>query len=112
MLDIQLQSDNEMAHVIVRGKVDIHSSPKLRQALKPLLTAERTAVFVDLNQVSFMDSSGIATLVEGLQWSREHGGRFVLSGLSDSVRDIFALARLDTVFEIEDTDAAKKKPAG
>jgi len=112
LLDIQLQSDNETTHVIVRGKVDIHSSPKLRQALKPLLTAEQNAIFVDLNQVSFMDSSGIATLVEGLQWSREHGGRFVLSGLSDSVRDIFALAKLDTVFEIEDADTANENPSG
>jgi len=103
VLDIQLQSDTNNATITVKGRVDIHSSPKLRQALKPLLTASRQSIVVDLNQVSFMDSSGIATLVEGLQWSREHGGRFVLSGLSENVRDIFALARLDTVFEIEET---------
>jgi len=87
--------------VTVCGKVDIHSSPQLRQALKPLLTAKRKRISIDLKQVSFMDSSGIATLVEGLQWSREHGGHFILSGLSQNVQDVFELAKLDTVFEIE-----------
>jgi anti-sigma B factor antagonist len=104
LLDIQLQSDKESATVIVRGKVDIHSSPQLRQTLKPLLTADRKRIYVDLRDVSFMDSSGIATLVEGLQWSREHGGHFILSGLSRNVQDVFELAKLDTVFEIARDD--------
>ena len=49
-----------------------------------------------------MDSAGIATLVEGLQWSRSTGGRFVLSGLTENVHDVFSLSKLDTVFEIVD----------
>jgi len=44
--------------------------------------------------------------VEGLQWSRSTGGRFVLTGMGENVRDIFALAKLDTVFDIEEDTAA------
>jgi len=89
----------------VFGDVTIHTSPQLREKLKPLLTASMKEVYVALDHVDFMDSSGIATLVEGLQWARMTGGRFVLSGLSENVRDVFELAKLDTVFEIEEGPA-------
>ena len=89
----------------VTGDVTIHTSPRLREQLKPWFSATTREIHVALDEVDFMDSSGIATLVEGLQWSRMTGGRFVLSGLRQNVRDIFALAKLDTVFEILDRPA-------
>ena len=89
----------------VFGDVTIHTATRLREQLKPLFTTKMQCIHVVLDHVDFMDSSGIATLVEGLQWSRLTGGRFVLSGLSDNVRDIFSLAKLDTVFEIEGSSA-------
>ena len=89
----------------VKGDVTIHTSPRLRQQLKPLFSAQMKEIHVALDGVDFMDSSGIATLVEGLQWGRLTGGRFVLSGLRNNVRDIFSLAKLDMVFEILDSPA-------
>jgi anti-sigma B factor antagonist len=47
-----------------------------------------------------MDSSGVATLVEGLQFCRGYGGAFRLAGLGETVRQVFRFAKLDTVFEI------------
>ncbi len=95
--------DKDDNHVLLRvyGDVTIHTSPRLREQLKPLLNAGTREIRVALDHVSFMDSSGIATLVEGLQWARQTGGHFILSGLSENVRDVFELAKLDTVFEIE-----------
>ena len=89
----------------VTGDVTIHTSPHLREQLKPWFSAKTREIHVALDEVDFMDSSGIATLVEGLQWARLTGGRFVLSGLRQNVRDIFTLAKLDTVFEILDPSA-------
>ncbi len=99
--------DQEENRVLLRviGDVTIHTSPRLREQLKPLFSAQMKEVHVALDEVDFMDSSGIATLVEGLQWGRLTGGRFVLSGLSKNVRDIFSLAKLDMVFEIVDSSA-------
>lgn len=94
--------EDGVAVLSVSGDVTIHTSPKLRERLKPLLSEGMREVRVRLDGVEFMDSSGIATLVEGLQWSRNGGGRFVLSGLHDNVRDVLELAKLDDVFEIED----------
>lgn len=105
-MDVNLKfqrEDNDATHTQLRviGDVTIHSSSRLREQLKPLFTAKMEEVRVALDAVDFMDSSGIATLVEGLQWSRLTGGRFVLMGMQENVRDVFSLAKLDTVFEIE-----------
>ncbi|MDX8405991.1 MAG: STAS domain-containing protein [Mariprofundus sp.] len=94
--------DPQAALLRVHGDVTIHTSPRLREQLKPLYTGSMKEIRVVLDHVDFMDSSGIATLVEGLQWARMTGGRFILSGLSENVRDVFELAKLDSVFEIED----------
>ncbi len=97
------RQDQDENHIQLKvfGDVTIHTSPRMREELKPFFTGSMQEIRVVLDGVDFMDSSGIATLVEGLQWSRLTGGRFILSGLRDNVRDVFALAKLDTVFEIE-----------
>ncbi|WP_038250839.1 STAS domain-containing protein [Ghiorsea bivora] len=100
-LHIETEHVEKEATVSVKGDVTIQTSPELRNALQPLFASNLEVVRVILNDVKFMDSSGIATLVEGLQWSKTSGGRFVLAGLSETVRDVFELAKLDTIFEIE-----------
>jgi len=97
--------DDKHTQLHVHGDVTIHTSPRMREQLKPLFTGAMQEIRVALDGVDFMDSSGIATLVEGLQWARTTGGRFILSGLSANVRDVFALAKLDTVFDIEENTA-------
>ncbi|TLS68731.1 STAS domain-containing protein [Mariprofundus erugo] len=101
----RIDQDQHTVLLRVSGDVTIHTSPRLREQLKPLFSASMKQIRVALDGVGFMDSSGIATLVEGLQWARMTGGRFVLSGLSENVRDVFELAKLDTVFEIESIPA-------
>jgi anti-sigma B factor antagonist len=87
----------------VRGEVDMHSSPRVREAQIRLLKQGARRVVIDLTGVPYMDSSGIATLIEGLQWSHREGREFRLVGLSPAVRDVFELARLADVFEIFST---------
>ncbi|MDQ7004998.1 MAG: STAS domain-containing protein [Ghiorsea sp.] len=100
-LHIEIEHAGKAASVTVQGDVTIQTSPELRNELQPLFTSDVEVIKIKLDGVGFMDSSGIATLVEGLQWSKRVGGRFVLLGLSETVRDVFELAKLDTIFEIE-----------
>ncbi|MDQ6974717.1 MAG: STAS domain-containing protein [Mariprofundaceae bacterium] len=101
MLEIQLKKTNEdETWVHITGDVNIQTSPKLRTQLKPLFHQQGGHIHIDLSGVSFMDSSGIATLVEGLQWARDMDGHFILHDLQETVNDIFVLAKLDTVFEM------------
>lgn len=89
----------------VEGEVDMSSSTEVRQNLTPLLENGSSAIIVHLANVSYMDSSGIATLVEGLQQSMKSGISFRLAELSDAVQDIFKLARLESIFSIHPTIA-------
>jgi len=91
--------------VRVAGDVNIQTSLTLRAELKPLFAQHGGEIHVDLSAVPFMDSSGIATLVEGLQWARNMDGKFVLHDLQATVHDIFTLAKLDVVFDIVGKEA-------
>jgi anti-sigma B factor antagonist len=101
-LHIETDHAGKEVTLMIKGDVTIQTSPELRNELKPLFASDAECIHVKLDGVDFMDSSGIATLVEGLQWSKAKGGKFVLSGLTETVRDVFELAKLDTIFDIQD----------
>ncbi len=90
------------------GEVDLSHSPALRKALMELMF-ERRAVVVDLSAVTYVDSSGVAGLVEAYQMARTNGTRFVLAAISDPVRRVLQLARLDRVFSLADSVEAALK---
>lgn len=94
-------------YVLVRlsGEVDLSWSQAVRLAVLDALDHD-TAVGVDLSEVSYIDSSGIAVLVEGFQRARTRGSRFALVAVSDAVRAVLELARLDRVFLLVATPEA------
>mgnify|MGYP002633808041 CR=1 FL=1 len=96
--------------ISVEGEIDMFSSPNLRDKLLPFFDKRIKGIIVDLAGVSFMDSSGIATLVEGLQWSRKTDKAFVLTGLGTNVMNSLSLTKLNNVFTIKSNmdDAYKK----
>lgn len=109
--DLQVTSRNEGDGVVVvpAGDIDLTGSPTLREELKRVSNTRPARVVVDLAAVPYMDSSGVATLVEALQIAKKNKGKLVLCNLQDRVRSIFEIARLETVFTIAPTlDAAMK----
>ncbi|OAB60598.1 hypothetical protein AY599_14340 [Leptolyngbya valderiana BDU 20041] len=101
--EIEIRAEGSKAVVVsLSGEVDIVRSPDLQTALQDAIgrLPKGGGVVVDLSGVTYMDSSGVATLVRGLQLSRKKGAGLVLCGLQDRVRSIFEIARLDTVFPI------------
>jgi anti-sigma B factor antagonist len=101
--DVQEKRDGPKSICLyVRGDLDRHTSPRLRRVMAPYFSGDFQHIRIVLDEVPRMDSSGIATLVEGLQWSRATQGRFVLSGLTDAVHDLFVLSKLDGEFDISD----------
>lgn len=87
----------------LKGDVDMNTSSEVRSALADVFkqgSSGMKAILIDLSQVRYMDSSGIATLVEVMQNCMKKGARLRLFELSPPVRDVFELARLASVFEI------------
>lgn len=91
------------------GDVDLSGSPILRHELRKSQAKRPARIIVDLAQVGYMDSTGLATLVEAMQQGRRNSTRIVLCSLTDRVRSIIEIARLDSVFVIAaDREAARK----
>ena len=81
------------------GDVDLQSSPDARKVLLECV-ARKMPVLVDLSKVNYIDSSGIASLVESLQTARKGGGDLILVLVSEAALRVLELARLDKVFTI------------
>jgi len=85
----------------VSGDIDLANSPALRKQLLGEIKERRTAkVFLNLSNVRYIDSSGIATLVEGLKATRDLGTKLTLYGLNPAVREVLELSRLQKIFVI------------
>jgi anti-sigma B factor antagonist len=99
------QVEEENAHVLrVSGEVDLYSSPELRKAIQTLLAQASDRVHIDLSAVDYMDSSGVATLVEGMRNARASNVGFVLYAPSESVMKVLTLSRLDSIFDISEAE--------
>jgi anti-sigma B factor antagonist len=87
--------------LVLKGDVDMNTSPDVRNGLGEVFKqAGSKALVINLSGVRYMDSSGIATLVEAMQNCMKQGMKLRLVELSPSVRDVFELARLSSIFEI------------
>jgi len=97
---IRFEKNTELCHIYISGEVDLSNSAEVR---KTILGALKTtpAVKVNLEAVEYIDSSGIAAMVEGLQFANSNDKVFTLSNPSPQVRSILELARLDQVFDID-----------
>ena len=84
----------------VAGEVDLYSSPELRKAILKAMSSVESGLAIDLSEVSYIDSSGVATLVEGLRAANEKAAEFKLVAPSPAVIQVLQLARLDSVFKI------------
>ena len=103
--------------VDVVGDITLYNTPEVRKMLLNLIKEKRIKrVIVNLEQVKYIDSAGVASLVEGLKVSREMESGFALFGLSRMTREVLELTRLLKVFEVHDTEAealaGNSSPAG
>jgi len=99
-LEIAIDHGKEASIVRLCGRVNINSSPALRdQLLAMLLTPSPQTVIVDFSDVSYVDSSGIATMVEGLGIARMRQKKLCLQGLQGRLLQLFQVIGISTLFE-------------
>lgn len=101
------QASDRAVAVRIQGDIDMNGSTQVQSYLTDLFKNNPRGIIVDLSKVTFINSFGLAILVEGLQWSHHNHTKFRLTGLSSMVRDVFSIAKLLPVFEIyESTENA------
>jgi len=97
-LTLDIREEGAATIVAARGEVTVFSSPALREALRKITDGRPPRLVLDLAETRYIDSSGVATLVEALQTIQRYKGKLVLTGLNQRVRGVFEIARLDSIF--------------
>ena len=92
------------------GEVDLGTSPQLRRALFDLL-AKTSRLVINLQALRYIDSSGIATLIEVFKDAQRLKKELVLFGLSPAVQDVFRLTHVNRIFRIVETEEQAVAPA-
>jgi len=99
--DLHAPSEGSAASgsVVLHGRITVENSGEMRRALRDALRAKPAKVSVDLSDVSYIDTSGLATLVEAVRIARMQGMRLILVGMRDQPRYLFEITHADGFFD-------------
>ena len=86
--------------VAIDGEVDLNSSPQLRKVFEDLLKKGAKKIIVDFAKVVYIDSSGLATLIEMRQKLKKDKGQVFLTSMSEKIKSLFEITKLDKIFTI------------
>lgn len=106
-MNINIKHEDGISILELAGDVDLSCSPEARKHILEALQDNKN-LLINLADVTYIDSSGIASLVEGYQTAKKHSLDFALLSASEAVMSVLQLARLDKVFPIFDTLEAYK----
>jgi anti-sigma B factor antagonist len=96
-----LEGWTDMQHVVsIEGRITIDSSPEMRSKLAVALKSKPAELTVNLSEVTYIEMSGLATLVEAFRIARRQGTRLMVSGVQGQVRYLFEVTHLNQLFDI------------
>jgi anti-sigma B factor antagonist len=105
-MQIATRRQGDISIVDVTGDITLYHSPDLRKTLLDLIKTQHIPyVIVNLTAVKYIDSAGVASLIEGLKAARDMKSRFSLFGLSRVAREVLELTRLLKVFEVYESES-------
>jgi len=91
----------------LQGEIDLYVSPNVSRSIDAMVEKKPERIVIDLARATYIDSAGLAALILAMQMVEAYGGKFFLTGLHKTMHSIFAISRLDQVFQIlPDVDAA------
>jgi len=103
-MDITQNSlEADITVVCLKGRLDATASKRVKQVLHQLVENNQLKIVIDLQQVPFIDSSGLVALVSGLRLAREQNGNIVLCGVQTQAQMVFRLTMLDRIFSMHPT---------
>lgn len=102
-LEIDITHHNQVSIVTLSGEIDIHTAPELREAILPLTKKEGAMIEVDLENISYMDSTGLGVFISVLKSTKEYNSEFKLMNLQDRVMRLFTITGLNEIMNISAT---------
>jgi anti-sigma B factor antagonist len=97
---VKIESKNNLMVCHIDGEIDINSSPTIKKSFDKIISSKTPKLVINLSRVTYVDSSGLATLVEILKNMRSYGGRMRLACMSPKIKSLFEITKLEKLFEI------------
>lgn len=101
--DIMLIKEKKMDGVVIleiEGEIDLNSSPIMRKKFEELIKNNVIKVIVNFQQVNYIDSSGLATIIEMLQRLKKVQGELRLTNMSEKIKNLFEITKIDKLFQM------------
>ena len=103
------ESEGDAYVVDLIGEIDVYTSPKVRDAITELIDCEHYSIVINLERVSYLDSTGLGVLIGGLKRVREHGGSVNLVCTTPQIKRLFNITGLVKIFGIFDDEQSAVK---
>ena len=101
---IRTKEVGDVVVIRVSGEVDLYSSPEIKKKIKRYCRKDKVKILVDLGKVTYIDSSGISSLISSVTSLKSLGGELKILRVYNTVKKIFDLTKLDTFFDIHDDE--------
>ena len=98
------QINNEVIGINIEGEIDVYTSPKVKEALNDLIQKENYNIVVNLEEVTYIDSTGLGVLIGGLKKVKENNGYIKLICTNPQIKKIFDITGLVKIFGIYDNE--------
>jgi anti-anti-sigma factor len=106
LLELKTENDDGVARVVASGELDLGTAEQLDEELKRHEQAASATLVLDLRELTFMDSTGLRTVIAADARARERGIRFVIVRPPEEVDRVFRLTRMHEHLEMVDEPPA------
>jgi anti-sigma B factor antagonist len=99
-MDINTRNKGDIVILDIAGEIDLYNAPEIKDIINKLIEEKKFNVIINLEQVSYIDSSGIGALISSLSNLKKYQGGLKIINVFASVRKVFELTKLTSFFEI------------
>lgn len=103
-MDISQKAVGDIVVLVIVGEIDLYNAPEIKDIINKLIEERKYNVIIDLEKVSYIDSSGIGALISSLSNLKKYQGGLKIINVYTSVKKVFELTKLTSFFEIYNSE--------
>lgn len=103
-MEINVRNVDKAVVLDINGEIDLYNAPEIKSKITELMESGKSDIIINLEKVSYIDSSGIGVLISSLSNLKKAGGSLKIINVFASVRKVFELTKLTSFFDIYDSE--------
>jgi len=103
-MEISQEEKESIIILKIQGEIDLYNAPEIKDTIQKAIEEEKYNIIIDLEKVSYIDSSGIGALISSLSNLKKYQGSLKIIHVFASVKKVFELTKLTSFFEIYDSE--------